>query len=72
VNHIIPDPEPSSDGLRRLVRALAPADDPQRGLLVAAVTMLGGDTSARLAGLVERAIADAYDRGWRAHADGTG
>jgi hypothetical protein len=59
-----PGNDPSSDALRRLIRALRPTDDAQRGLLVAVVTLLGGHTSARLASLVERANADAYDRGW--------
>lgn len=56
--------DPSSDALRRLIRALQPGDDAQRGLLLAVVTLLGGHTSARLADLVERANADAYDRGY--------
>jgi hypothetical protein len=53
-----------ADALRRLIRALQPTDDAQRGLLVAVVTLLGGDVSTRLADRVERANADAYDRGW--------
>jgi lipase chaperone LimK len=70
-----PDPrdqpnDPASDALRRLVLALQPADDPQRGLLLAVVTLLGGHTSNRLADLVERANADAYDRGYRERAEG--
>jgi lipase chaperone LimK len=60
----------ASDALRRLIRALQPADDAQRGLLLAVVTLLGGDTSSRLADLVERANADAYDRGYRDRAEG--
>ncbi|HEX6578677.1 MAG TPA: hypothetical protein VF082_09945 [Jiangellaceae bacterium] len=63
MNHIIPEPG-SSDALRRLIRALRPGTDAERGLLVATVTLLGGETSGRLADLVERANADAYDRGW--------
>ena len=63
MNDIIPEPG-SSDALRRLIRALQPTDDAQRGLLVAVVTLLGGHTSSRLADLVERATADAHDRGW--------
>jgi hypothetical protein len=64
-----PGNDPSSDALRRLIRALQPTDDAQRGLVVATVTLLGGDTSARLADLVERANADAYDRGYRERAE---
>lgn len=63
MNDIMPN-DPSSDALRRLIRALQPSDDAQRGLLVATVTLLGEDTSSRLADLVERANADAYDRGF--------
>ena len=70
-----PDPrdqlnDPDSDALRRLIRALQPTDDAQRGLLVAVVTLLGGHTSSRLADLVERAGADAYDRGYQDRAEG--
>jgi hypothetical protein len=60
----------ASDALRRLIRALQPTDDAQRGLLVATVTLLGGNTSAQLADLVERANADGYDRGYRDRAEG--
>jgi hypothetical protein len=63
------DPGPS-DALRRLIRALQPTDDAQRGLLVVVVTMLGTETSSRLASLVERSNADAYDRGYRDRAEG--
>jgi hypothetical protein len=63
------DPGPS-DALRRLIRALQPTDDTQRGLLVAAVTLLGREVSGRLAALVERANADGYDRGYRDRAEG--
>jgi hypothetical protein len=59
-----PGDDPSSDALRRLIRALQPGDDAQRGLLLAVVTLLGGHTSSRLADLVERGNADAYDRGY--------
>jgi hypothetical protein len=70
-----PDPrdqpnDPASDALRRLIRALQPTDDTQRGLLVATVTLLGGNNSGRLADLVERANADAYDRGYQDRAEG--
>ena len=64
MNDIIPEPGSSSDALRRLIRALRPTTDTERALLVAVVTLLGVDTSSRLADLVERANADAYDRGW--------
>jgi hypothetical protein len=70
VGPIEPPTDPSSDALRRLIRALQPGDDAQRGLLLAVVTLLGGDTSARLADLVERANADGYDRGYRDRAEG--
>jgi hypothetical protein len=60
----------ASDALRRLIRALQPTDDAQRGLLGATVTLLGGNTSAQLADLVERANADGYDRGYRDRAEG--
>jgi hypothetical protein len=69
VNDIMPT-DPSSDALRRLIRALQPGDDAQHGLLVATVTLLGGNTSARLADLVERTVADGYDRGYRDRAEG--
>ena len=70
MNNLFTDPrddepnDPASDALRRLIRALQPGDDAQRGLLLAVVTLLGGHTSSRLADLVERANADAYDRGF--------
>jgi hypothetical protein len=66
--------DPASDALRRLIRALqpaAPADPSPTAhrrsgacLLVATVTLLGDHTSGRLADLVERANADAYERGF--------
>ena len=70
MNNLFTDPrddepnDPVSDALRRLIRALQPGDDAQRGLLLAVVTLLGGHTSSRLADLVERANADACDRGF--------
>jgi hypothetical protein len=46
----------------RLFRALCLADD-ERGLIVALVSVLGSEASRRLADMIGRAIADAYDRG---------
>ena len=54
---------------RKLIRATQPGDDAQRGLLVGTVTLLGNHTSGRLADLVERANADACDRGYRDRAE---
>jgi hypothetical protein len=64
MNNVPTPPAEPSDALRRLIRATQPTDDAQRGLLVTIVTVLGAETSSRLADLVERTNANAYERGW--------
>jgi hypothetical protein len=65
----VPDPAQLAEltqAHRRLARSLQPQGD-DRGMLVALATWLGADRASRLAGMVSRAIAGAYERG---HAEG--
>jgi hypothetical protein len=65
----VPDPAQLAEltqAHRRLARSLQPQGD-DRGMLVALATWLGADRASRLAGMVGRAIAGAYERG---HAEG--
>ena len=51
-----------TEASRRLFRSLQPGDS-QRDLIIALVSVLGADTSLRLAVLIGHAIADGYERG---------
>ena len=60
----------------RLLKALDPQGEIDAGLAVTIAHDLPADTATVLAELVHkrvaREVAEAYDRGWRAHAEGTG
>ena len=66
------EPEPR----QRLLEALDPQGDLDLGLAVVIAHDLPADTATVLADLIDkrvsREVAEAYDRGWRAHAEGTG
>jgi hypothetical protein len=70
------DTIPPTDPRDQLISALDPQNAVDRGVAVTIAHDLPTDSALVLAELVHKAVrrgvAEAYDRGWHDHADGTG